>query len=229
MGLRDEAAVITEPFTQWVIEEDFADATPDWQSAGVNLVPDIRPFETTKLRLLNASHSAIAYTGLLSGQDTVANVVRDPLLGSFIQRLMRRELICALPEPPGLDLTLYGDRVLQRFANPCLHHRCTQIAMDGTEKIPQRWLQTLEGQSGESLLLSALTCWIYFILGTGLHIDDPRVNELELLRNSTCSLRERIAQLLKCLRIDPGQDPAWEHRLTLLQLPTSRVRAILKE
>jgi len=84
LGVRDEAAVATEPFSQWIIEDQFAAEVPDWQSAGVQFVADIKPFEAIKLRLLNASHSAIAYTGLLAEKETVADVVGDPVLRDFV-------------------------------------------------------------------------------------------------------------------------------------------------
>ncbi len=207
LGLRDEAAVATEPFTQWIVENDFAAGAPDWAAAGVRLVADIRPYEAIKLRLLNAAHSAIAYTGLLAGLETVADVMTDIRLRDFIERLMRDELAPALAAPPGFDLDAYREQLLQRFANPHLHHRCAQIAMDGTEKIRQRWLPTLASLPADSLLLRALAAWCHYVLCTDLALEDPRSATLLQLRNSDAPLASRLADLLACLGLPAGYEP----------------------
>ncbi len=232
LGVRDEATVVTEPFRQWVIEDNFAAPTPDWKRAGALLVPDIAPFESTKLRLLNASHSAIAYVGLVAGLETVDDVMRDPQLGAYIRRLMNTELIASVTPPPGLNLQAYGEELLQRFANPCLHHRCAQIAMDGSEKIPLRWQQTLNTLPAESLLMKSLACWSYFILDTSLPIEDPRQAVLEAYRRSTESLSSKLEKLLELLRLIDSDDNRQRSRLQSLlacyqQLATTGVRCML--
>ncbi|MFV8817498.1 mannitol dehydrogenase family protein [Haliea sp. E17] len=215
LGLWDEAAVATEPFTQWIIEERFAAGVPDWAAAGVRLVADIRPYEAIKLRLLNAAHSAIAYAGLLAGLETVADVMADARLREFIERLMREELAPALVVPPGFDLDAYREQLLQRFANPHLQHRCAQIAMDGTEKIRQRWLPTLATLPADTLLLRALAAWCHYVLCTGLALEDPRSAALTQLRNSDAPLASRLADLLACLGLAATDIPA--QMTTLLQ------------
>lgn len=217
LGCRDEAAVTTEPFCQWIIEDNFAAAVPDWQAAGARLVTDIRPYETIKLRLLNASHSAIAYTGLLAGHETVADVMNDVPLRRYITALMEDELAAALDAPAGFDLEDYRESLLQRFANPYLHHRCAQIAMDGTEKIRQRWLPTLRTHPGSPLLLRALAAWCCYVLDTGLAIDDPRRPELLALRESASPLRERLVKLLAVVGVTRACDRHWADWLTILQ------------
>ena len=177
LGAEDAGAVATEPFSQWIIEDEFAAGRPDWTAVGVQLVAAIGPYEEIKLRLLNASHSAIAYLGLLAGRETVADVMADPALASFVRLLMSRDLMPALDVPADFDLGAYRDQLLVRFANPCLRHRCAQIAMDGTEKIPQRWLPTLRTQAGDSLLLRALAAWCYCVVATELPLDDPRLDK----------------------------------------------------
>ncbi len=210
LGLRDEAAVITEPFSQWIIENTFATPIPDWQGVGVQLVDDIRPYEEIKLRLLNASHSAIAYSGLLAGKDTVDQVMADPLLGDFIGQLMERELAVVLEVPPSFDLQRYREALLARFANPYLGHRCDQIAMDGSEKISQRWLPTLQANPACPLLLKALSCWVYFVLKTDLSISDPRAEQLLLWRNSAGPQLKSVQGVLACARIEPAACPDFE-------------------
>lgn len=232
LGLRDEAAVLTEPFCQWVIEDDFAAHIPGWQQAGAMLVPDIKPFESAKLRLLNAAHSAIAYIGLLAEAETVADVMQDPPLADYVGRLMTTELIPAIAPPPGLDLTQYGEQLLQRFANPCLHHRCAQIAIDGTEKIPLRWHETLSVAPEKDLLTRGLACWCYFILDTDLPIDDPRKADLEAQRNNHEGLEKRIGRLLEVLRLTNVDSKSDNTRQQLLvqhyqQLAKAGVRSVL--
>ncbi len=202
LGFIDEAAVSTEPFRQWIIENKFAAGIPDWNSAGAQLVEDVRPYEEIKLRLLNAAHSAIAYVGLLSGMETVDQFMSDETLKRFVESLMTGELMPALATPQAFDLPGYRDQLLQRFRNPCLHHRCSQIAMDGSEKIPQRWVVTLQSGTQTPLLRKALSCWLYFVLETDLAIDDPQSERLLELRASGGAIEQRIAAALSCARID---------------------------
>lgn len=201
LGCIDEGAVSTEPFSQWIIEDDFASARPDWDAVGVQLVRDILPYENIKLRLLNASHSAIAYCGLLAGRETVDAVMADPGLRQFVTQLMTEDLMPALQAPPGFDLAAYRDALLVRFSNPCLGHRCAQIAMDGSEKISQRWLPSLQ-VAASSRLRRALAAWCYFVLCTDYPIDDPRGEQLEALRHAEGPLAECLSAVLACARID---------------------------
>ncbi len=202
LGVRDEAAVATEPFSQWIIERDFATAVPDWEAAGALYVDDIAPFEAMKLRLLNASHSAIAMLGLLAGRETVAEVMADAELRAFVESLMSLELLPGLAAPPGFDLPDYREQLLARFSNPCLQHRCAQIAMDSTEKLRQRWLPTLADQRGDSLLVRALAAWCYLVMDTSVEIKDPRLGALLEVRASDQPARARLAALLDSLSME---------------------------
>ena len=143
LGLRDEAAVSTEGFAQWVIEDDFAAGRPRWEAAGAELVGDVRPYQELKLRLLNGAHSAIAYLGALLGKPFVADVMADPELAGFIERLMFEEIAPLTPLPAGFDVDAYVRAAAAPFANRSLRHRTLQIAMDGSQKIPVRWLPML--------------------------------------------------------------------------------------
>lgn len=217
LGLRDEAAIVTEPFIQWIIEDRFANDIPDWAGAGVQLVPDIRGYETIKLRILNASHSAIAYAGLLMDRETVAESMADPRLRDYVHALMTRELAPTQQAPAGFDLSSYCTQLLERYANPLLHHRCAQIAMDGTEKIRQRWLPTLEQLPGSSLLLNTLALWCHLVLETDIDVDDPRSDRLKSLRASRAALPERLGKLLACLQIDTAGQPQWRERIPQIE------------
>ena len=187
IGLRDEGAVITEPFSQWVIEDRFAGPRPRWEVGGAEFVSDVRVYEAAKLRMLNGAHSALAYLGLLRGHRFVHEAIADPEIRATVERLMRDEAARTLD--PAFDAPAYADALLARFANPALPHRLQQIAMDGSQKIPQRWLATLawhqrHGQSCRAIL-DALAAWIVHVRGDGAPVDDPLANRLaELWREA---------------------------------------------
>ncbi|WP_411339945.1 mannitol dehydrogenase family protein [Sphingopyxis sp. J-6] len=181
LGARDEGAVVTESFSQWVIEDDFAGARPRWETGGAELVADVAPYETAKLRLLNGAHSALAYIGLGRGHIFVHQAIADPDIRPVIERLMREEAAPTIAAAPGQDLAAYADALLGRFANPALDHRLAQIAMDGSQKIPQRWLETLawHQQRGAQCpsLAAAVAAWIAF-LRSGEPVEDPLADRL---------------------------------------------------
>ena len=181
LGARDEGAVVTEGFSQWVIEDDFAGPRPRWDAVGAELVADVAPYETAKLRMLNGAHSALAYIGLGRGHDFVHQAIADPAIRPVIERLMREEAAPTIDAAPRQNLAAYADALLDRFANPALDHRLIQIAMDGSQKIPQRWLETLawhqrRGQRCPSLE-AAIAAWIGF-LRSDHRIDDPLADKL---------------------------------------------------
>ena len=175
--LRDEAAVMTEPFSQWVIEDRFAGPRPRWDRVGAELVADVAPYETAKLRMLNGAHSALAYLGLQHGHSFVHEAVADPAIRPMVQRLMREEAAPTIEAAPGQNLAAYADALLARFANPALQHRLIQIAMDGSQKVPQRWLETLAANQrlGRTCpaILAGLTAWLRHIRGDNGPVDDP--------------------------------------------------------
>lgn len=181
-GYVDEGVVKTESFSQWIIEDRFASGRPPWEALGVDMVEDVAPFELAKLRLLNGAHSAIAYLGYLAGYRYVHEVIADAVFRGYLCELMREEIIPTLAEPQGLELAVYADELLKRFANRALRHKVQQIAMDGSQKIPQRWLATIRERlrSGDGIdgLALALAGWIRYVVGydeTGAAIDvqDP--------------------------------------------------------
>lgn len=172
LGCRDEAAVVTEPFTQWVIEDNFTLGRPAWGKAGALLVPDVAPYELMKLRLLNGAHSTLAYLGYLGGLETVADSMSNDDLRRFVGDLMREEILPTLVPPPGFDVLNYIAELLERFANPALQHRTWQIAMDGSQKLPQRLLGTIRDRLNENLPISRLALavagWVRYATGTDL-------------------------------------------------------------
>lgn len=186
-GLADAAPVVHEPYRQWVIEDRFIDnARPRWERVGAELVSDVAPYEHMKLRLLNGAHSALAYLGYLAGHETIADTVADPVLRVFVEGLWQ-EIIPVVPAPPGTDLSTYARVLLERFANPAIRHRTWQIAMDGSQKLPQRLLATARERLSRDLPLQrialAIAGWMRYVggideRGRGIDVRDPLASQL---------------------------------------------------
>jgi fructuronate reductase len=182
LGVRDEAAVVTEPFSQWVIEDNFAGPRPAWEKHGAQFTSNVHAFENAKLRMLNGAHSALAYLGLKHGHEFVHQAIADPALAQLVDRLMREEAAASLTPAEGQNLDAYADALIDRFKNPELNHRLIQIAMDGSQKIPQRWLETLafhqaSGQQCPSIL-AAIGGWLCHVRGDNGSVDDPMAGVL---------------------------------------------------
>jgi fructuronate reductase len=184
-GLVDRAMVKAEPFWQWVIEDRFAGPRPDFESAGVQLAADIAPWEAAKLRLLNGAHSAIAWLGGLAGIDYVHEVVAIPAYARFLEALWD-EAAATLSPPPGLDIAAYRRALMARFANPGLPHRTRQIAIDGSQKLPQRLLAPIADRlargQGIAALALAVAGWMRWQsgrtdAGAAFAVDDPLAGE----------------------------------------------------
>lgn len=185
IGVADEGAVLTETFCQWVIEDDFAGPRPRWEAAGVQFVSDVGAWEAAKLRMLNGAHSALAYLGLERGHDFVHQAVADPAIRPLIEQLMHGEAAATLDPASGIDAGAYAEGLLQRFANSALQHRLIQIAMDGSQKIPQRWLEPLAinqhaGRTSPATL-QALAAWCRHVRGDQRPVDDPQAQRLAAL------------------------------------------------
>jgi fructuronate reductase len=188
-GLVDEACVVTEPFSQWVIEDRFAGPRPRWEAVGAQLVDDVAPYETAKLRMLNGAHSLLAYCGLRAGYEYVHQAIADPALRHLAEQLMRNEAAPTITPAPGQNLAAYADALLARFANPSLDHRLIQIAMDGSQKIPQRWLHTLAESAAQSrdcpailsAILTGIAAWLHHLTGANGPVDDPLARQLATL------------------------------------------------
>ncbi|KAB0678829.1 mannitol dehydrogenase family protein [Aureimonas leprariae] len=169
LGVRDAWPVMTEPFSQWVIEDRFPNGRPDWAASGATFVADVAPFELMKLRLLNGSHSTLAYLGYLAGYETVAETMAAPGFAPLVEGLMREEAGPTLPALPGFDLAAYQAELVARFRNPALRHRTWQIAMDGSQKVPQRLLGTIRDRLKAGLpfdrLALGLAAWMIYARG----------------------------------------------------------------
>jgi fructuronate reductase len=177
----DAGLVVAEPFTQWVIEDNFCNQRPAWEKVGALLVKDVAAYETMKLRLLNGSHSLLAYAGFMAGYTTIYHVMQDSTFVALARNFMA-QAASTLVAPQNFDLTEYQQQLIERFSNPGLQHRTGQIAMDGSQKIPQRWLNSVRDlikQQGDIQLFAfALAAWIRYLDGSDEHqnpisISDP--------------------------------------------------------
>ncbi len=182
LGLHDAAPVVHEPFKQWVIEDRFVAGRPAWDRVGVQFVADVAPFEAMKLRLLNASHSAFAYLGYLAGHEFIYQVAAQPDFVAFMRRLMKEEVAPTLKLPASVDVVAYQNALVERFGNPALPHRTQQIAMDGSQKLPQRLLGTVRDNLAAGrpieLLTLAVAGWMRYVSGSDeagreIKVSDP--------------------------------------------------------
>jgi fructuronate reductase len=212
LGVMDRATVRTEPFSQWVIEDRFAGERPDLERAGVQLTKDVAPWEEAKLRLLNGAHSAMAYLGGLAGIATVDRFVGEPWGRMFIE-LLWDELRPALNPPLQLDIGQYCSTLMQRFGNSALGHRLTQIAMDGSQKIPQRLvpavIERLERERSVDAISLAIAAWMRWQEGCtdeGVRFaaDDPLSSTTARLIGSSTNAG-KVQALLSLSAVFPGQ------------------------
>ncbi len=186
-GYVDAAPVFTEPFSQWVIERNFAGPVPPWHKVGAQLVDDVAPFEAAKLRTLNASHSLIAYLGCVQGKETVADAMEEASIRASVRGLMH-EAEDTFSLPGDFSVNAYQNDLITRFENRALKHRCEQIAMDGSQKIPQRIVPIIEWHlargSVPHFAYKAIAAWLAF-LRSDATIEDPLADQLRQLRDSS--------------------------------------------
>lgn len=222
LGLDDAAPVVGEPFRQWAVEDVFAAGRPAWDKVGAQMVSEVAPFEFMKLRMLNGAHSSLAYLGYLAGHETVAAASGDPVFARFLQGLWG-EIIPTVPAPQGVDLEAYAGDLLARFQNPAIRHRTWQIAMDGSQKLPQRLLGTIRerlkaGAPIERLALG-VAAWMAYVVGTdekGAAIDvrDPLAAEFASRAGAAGRDAATLSQALFGIGAIFGDDLPREQRFT---------------
>jgi fructuronate reductase len=204
LGLEDASPVVTEPFTQWVIEDRFSGGRPDWSLAGAEFVANVVPYENMKLRLLNGSHSTLAYLGYLAGYETVSDTMKDANYRRLVDGLMD-DAATTLKMPPGADVAAYKRSLLTRFENPALKHRTWQIAMDGSQKLPQRLLGTIRDRlaAGAPIdrLVMGVAGWMRYVTGMDekdqpIDVRDPLAARLRQIAASAGLDADRLAPAL---------------------------------
>ncbi|NBJ36575.1 fructuronate reductase [Serratia fonticola] len=204
-GVQDPAAVACEPFRQWVIEDNFVAGRPVWEQAGAELVSDVLPFEEMKLRMLNGSHSFLAYLGYLAGYPHISDCMQDEHYVKAARHLMLAEQAPTL-NTPGTDLEKYADSLLARYRNTALKHRTWQIAMDGTQKLPQRMLDSvrwhLANGSDFDCLALGVAGWMRYVggkdeQGQPIDISDPLREEIARRVANSAEGEPRVMALLQ--------------------------------
>ncbi len=205
VGYDDPACVVHEAFRQWVIEDKFTMGRPAWGSTGAQLVENVEAHETMKLRCLNGTHSALAYLGYLAGLETVSDAARDGNFEKLCRMLWTHEILPTVPTPEGQDLNEYCASLIARYRDPSIRHRLWQIAMDGSQKLPQRILRTIQdrlsqGETPVGLCL-VVAAWMRYVGGVdenGAPIDvrDPLVDRLRTASDNAEGPDEKVAAFL---------------------------------
>lgn len=232
LGCSDPVAVEAEPFFQWVIEDNFVNGRPAWEKAGAELVSDVLPYEEMKLRMLNGSHSFLAYLGFLAGYEYISDCMADPHFRAAARSLMVDEQAPTL-RTQGVELNAYADSLIARYENRAIKHRTGQIATDGTQKLPQRMLDSLRWhlQRGSDcdLLLLGVAGWMRYVggideKGQPIEIRDPMKAQLaecvasseegEARVRAFLSMREVFGDDLAQNADVVGRLTAWYNKLT---------------
>jgi mannitol 2-dehydrogenase len=189
-GIDDGWPVMTESFKQWVIEDHFVQGRPKWEQVGAQMTSDVLPYEKMKLRLLNASHQALCYIGMLLGYQLVHETMEDPDIRRLVEKMMDEEVTPILSPVPGVDLTEYKKTLIERFANPAIRDQLSRIGIYGSSGIPKFVLPTVEEQlkRGGPIKLLSFTVASWFRYLNGL---DESGKEMPMLDPMAPKLRER--------------------------------------
>ncbi|WP_433679113.1 mannitol dehydrogenase family protein [Nocardia sp. CA-119907] len=197
-GVTDRWPVVTEPFTQWVIEDSFSLGRPALDEVGVQLVSDVAPYELMKLRLLNASHQALAYLGYLSGYRLVHEAAQDPVFQQFLMRYMDHEATPTLYPVPGVDLDRYKRTLIERFANPAIGDTIARLCAESSDRIPKWLLPVVRRQlaTGGEITCAATVVASWARYAEGVDEDGAPIEVVD-------ALRERLIPLARRQRDDP--------------------------
>ncbi len=224
LGVADPCGIACEPFIQWVVEDKFVTGRPDWEVAGAQLVDDVLPFEEMKLRMLNGSHSFLAYLGYLAGYEHINDCMADEHYRRAAQRLMLQEQAPTL-HVADVDLPGYAAQLIERFANPSLKHRTWQIAMDGTQKLPQRMMESIRWHvqhgSDYRCLTLGVAGWMRYVSGVddngqAIDVRDPLAEKVQAIVAETADGAARVRGLLTLTGVfgeDLPQNEAFVSRL----------------
>ena len=204
-------AVVTEPYTEWVLAGDFPAGRPAWDAAGARFVTDVEPWEQRKLWLLNGSHSLMAYAGSLRGHETVAEAIADPVVRGWVEQWW--DVAAAHLPLPAAEIADYRAALLERYANPRIRHLLRQIAADGSQKVPVRVWPALHaslhaGQVPEGAY-RILAAWVVHLRGHGAPVTDVAAGELTALAGG--DLHEAVRRVLT--RIAVGRDDGNDERV----------------
>jgi fructuronate reductase len=223
LGATDAGLVVAEPFSQWVIQDRFAGPRPAWELAGATITDDVSAHEDAKLRILNGTHSFLAYAGALRGHATIADAVADPELRQAALALINEDAIPSLGDSD-IDLSTYRDLVIERFENAAIGHTTVQIAMDGSQKLPIRLLGTARDRLAAGHVphatAYAVAAWMLYVrestsgelrvAGTTVALDDPAAEDLARAASGPLdSIVDRLMDSTGVFSTDLAGDDQW--------------------
>ncbi|WP_438862496.1 mannitol dehydrogenase family protein [Neptunicella sp.] len=241
--VNDNWPIQREAFSQWVIEDNFSGPRPHWEKVGVTFTHDVSGYEKAKLRLLNGSHSTLAYTGLRCGFETVSEAISHPALHKLISSMLLDEVKPSFNAPIEMDVAEYIQAILKRYANPHIRHLLAQIAWDGSQKLPFRLLGTIKDNltKGNSirLLSTGVAAWLHFLVNAAhqsLSITDP-LADLLLTTAADCSGHDAsdVTKLLAISAVFPAElvnqsqfsEAVTKAYLTLASLNPTNIESVL--
>ena len=215
LGYHDGAVVVGERFRQWVIEQKFAGRVPRWDRVGATFVDDVTPFEHLKMRVLNGAQTTLSYLGVLGGFEHTSDAIADPLLATFVRRMLTEETLPTLMPVPGIAPAAYLEQSLSRLTNTAIRHRNHQIATDGSQKIVQRLLNPIRDRlaKGESIELLSVPVagWMAYLIkasarfGSAWQVSDPFAERIAAIADRIGSDSNALADAI--LAIDAIFDP----------------------
>lgn len=238
-GIDDAWPVVCEDFRQWVLEDDFGAGRPAFERVGVQMVEDVEPYELMKVRLLNGSHSALAYLSYLMGYREVNAAMADPLVRRFVRGYMDIGVTSSVPPVPGIDLENYKDTLIRRFSNPAVSDKVQRLAEDGSQKIPNSVLPSVRHalQTGGSIAFAclALAGWLRYMTGldekgASIDIKDPRKDRMATRLKATPGDPRGMLGLSEIFGTDLIADDRFVTELTraMVDLDAHGVRAAVK-
>jgi mannitol 2-dehydrogenase len=203
LGVDDRWPVVTETFSQWVVEDSFCNGRPPLDRVGVQYVADVAPYETMKTRLLNGGHTALGYLGYLAGHRTTDQVMADPVLADYLRTMMAEEVAPLLPDVPGIDLGDYQRTLLERLANPRMGDELARLCRRGSTKVPNYLLPSIRAARAEGrphdLLTMAVAGWMRFLrgydyAGQEVPVEGPRLHLVDVARRAGSDPRPLLAE-----------------------------------
>ncbi|WP_246078930.1 mannitol dehydrogenase family protein [Modestobacter excelsi] len=187
IGVADRWPVVTEPFSQWVVEDAFCNGRPPLERVGVQFVDDVGPYKLIKARMLNGGHSALGYLGALAGHTRTDEAMSDPVVRAIVERMLGEEVQPLMPRVLGVDLAEYRRTTLERFANPAIGDTLARLCRRGSVKMPSYLLPSLrearEQGRPRAMLVLAVAAWLLYLRGADLagrpiDVVDPGAGEL---------------------------------------------------
>jgi mannitol 2-dehydrogenase len=207
MGLEDQWPVTCEPFTQWVIEDNFSNGRPAWEKVGAQFVPDVTPYEKMKIRLLNAGHSVLGMLGSIHGHKTIDGCMADPLFAAYVRRFMDVEATPVLDPVAGVELEAYKDSLIERFGNPNIKDSVARICLESSAKLPKFLIPTitenlaLGGSIRYATLVIAAWC---FYSDKGVDQHGERLDIVDVLKDELHQAAQGTADdTLSFLKLEP--------------------------